>query len=590
MARTLRVGVNNEVYADPDGGDPEQRLDGALTQAVLTTEEFDNLIGGSPSAASLAMRQRSTTYLCEDGRKTTYVNGMAWSDQAGGGGYPGMSKTLTQAVVGLTLQENYAFGSGAVAVGAAQNYSVTNAASLAACMNPLEGNQYGGTGAASINAEIQRYALDFTSDTHVFETDAVTLQARLDAGTWNVVLVGQVNTASSGFWINEPGASLTTPIANLGLVVGDLSTIQVGQVGSIVAGFGLFFVAEINVGAQTITLERLTCGAAAGLKTNGAVYFWPCYYAKVSAAVADGVDTVLNFTAVPGGVVAGMYTFGELSPGSTLLAYDRSKVLSKTSTTVTLDAPIGTGRALNPAVNSGVLFVPGVRCGQMWSKSSYDFKGGGKKAWAFEIEITMPSQTSAKGSLHSTAYTKTAQDAARASYPNVLWGYWPALWMFYCKPNGTQAGYREMYTELDILEVFCRFGRGPNTWTGFSHDQPYTRKKSNRLAGSWQTSTADSKLLTADAASFDFNNPICDGLKHKIGMYWTETKVIRYVDGLPIAEDDWAMESDYPMQLGLNVACGSLHGGFPNIPQLPVADSQVTGQFMKIHSIKTWCM
>lgn len=69
MPRTLRVGVNNEIYVD-DGlsGNPERRLDKALTVATVTNAEFDDLVSATPSATAQAMRARDTMYMAEDGR------------------------------------------------------------------------------------------------------------------------------------------------------------------------------------------------------------------------------------------------------------------------------------------------------------------------------------------------------------------------------------------------------------------------------------------------------------------------------------------------------------------------------------------
>jgi hypothetical protein len=137
---------------------------------------------------------------------------------------------------------------------------------------------------------------------------------------------------------------------------------------------------------------------------------------------------------------------------------------------------------------------------------------------------------------------------------------------------------------------------GQSTWTGYLHTQTYTRQVAMqsgsttiaRNGGTWKTSTASGSLQTANAAQLLMPTPIASGTRRTISVIWTRDKIIHYLDGVPVCESSWAVDTSYPHQLGVNVACGSLSNSYAAALFFPQTNAHATGQFLKIHSIKTW--
>lgn len=82
--------------------------------------------------------------------------------------------------------------------------------------------------------------------------------------------------------------------------------------------------------------------------------------------------------------------------------------------------------------------------------------------------------------------------------------------------------------------------------------------------------------------------PVASGTKRTVGGIWTREKVLRYLDGIPVAESNWPVTTLHPHQFGINMACGSLSNSDVVGLMFLQMDAQATGQFLKVHSIKTW--
>ena len=519
--------------------------------------------------------------------------------------YPGLEPNFDQAITGLNLVEDINFGSSAKPGASPVGIAVKTLADVAKLFNPLEGDfnsagrHIGGTGPVTINSEVQRYATAFNDQNHVLDADGLRLQAVLDSGHFDSYLRGNVATGptSNGFHAGAEGASSPTRLADIGLTAADLAKIEVGTCITGGSSTGLSVVVAKDAAAGTITFEAVSSGIKEAYKGNWHVTFTKFAFSRVAADVTNGTSTEIKFKKpVASPVVPGMFAMGvrcapayQNNPASS----DRAKVLSISADrlTVTFDKPVSLG-ALTPTTSDGVLFVPGLTSGQIWSKRAYGPQQPGHQVQALQVEFTMPSMPQFSG----PAYTKKAIEAAMAGAPGTAWGYWPAVWFYTFNPNGVARSANDPWVELDVLEVFTHLQKGQSTWTGALHNQPHTRQRAlkagggnrARNGGTWLPSPATREMLTPDAVNLLLPTPITSGTKRTVGVIWTRDKVLHYLDGIPIAESNWTTPEKYPHQLGINLACGSLSGGNATALFFPQQDSQATSQFLKIHSVKTW--
>lgn len=518
--------------------------------------------------------------------------------------YPGLEPNFDAAIAGLDLVEDLNFGSKAKASGSAVGVAVRSLADVEKSFNPLEGDFHaggkhlGGTGPTTINSEVQRYATAFNDQNHVLDADGLRLQAVLGSGHFDSYLRGNVATGltSSGFHAGAEGSTTPTRLADLGLTTADLAKVEVGT--CVTGGNnGLCVVSATDGAAGTMTFEAVNSGIRQGFKGNWHITFTKFAFSRVAAEVSNGKATVITFKQpLAAAVVPGMFAMGvKCAPAyqNNPSAADRARVasISADRLSVTFDKPVSMGN-LSPASSDGVLFVPGLTSGQIWSKRPYGPQRPGRQVQALQVEFTMPAMPHFAG----PAYTKKAIEAAMTSAPGTAWGYWPAVWLYTFNPDGLARGPGEPWVELDVLEVFTHFQRGQSTWTGALHTQPYTRQRAlkpgsanlARNGGTWQGSGANRELLTPDAMNLLMPTPITSGTKRTVGVIWTRDKVLHYMDGIAVAESNWTAPPKYPHQLGINLACGSLSSNSTGALFFPQDDTQATSQFLKIHSIKTW--
>ena len=519
--------------------------------------------------------------------------------------YPGLEPEFDTAVTGLNLVEDIRFGSSAKAGGSPVGTATKTLADVAKLFNPLEGDfsstgaHLGGTGPTTLNSEVQRYASAFNQQNHVMDADGLRLQAVLGSGHFDSYLRGNVVTGptGNGFYAGAEGASSPTRLADIGLTVADLSAIEIGTCIAGGSSNGISVVVAKDAAAGNITFEAVSSGIKEAFKGNWHVTFTKFAFSRVAADVINGKSTAIQFkTPVASTVVPGMFAMGvKCAPGyqSNPASNDRATVLSISADrlTVTFDKAVSLG-ALTPEKSDGVLFVPGLTSGQIWSKRAYGPQQPGHRVQALQVEFTMPSMPQFVG----PAYTKKAIEAAMAGAPGTAWGYWPAVWFYTFNPQGLARSAGEPWVELDVLEVFTHFQKGQSVWTGALHNQPHTRQRAlktgsanrARNGGTWLPSPPTRELLTPDANNLALPTPITSGTKRTVGVIWTRDKVLHYLDGVPVAESNWTAPDKYPHQLGINLACGSLSGGNAAALFFPQQDAQATSQFLKIHSVKTW--
>lgn len=523
------------------------------------------------------------------------------------GGPPGpalLRQSFADAVRTLPQVEAISFGTSAEAKGPG-GAAIRDAGDLARFFNPFQGEAdprgrpVGGTGTTTINAEVQNYRGDFGAGNHVFEPDGLRLQAKVEAGRFDSYLRGDITRAQGGFTSNAPGGAVPTRLSDIGLKPGDLDRIQVGDV-TTNGPVGLAAVAAMDRAAGTITFDALSGGARANYGGNFHLTFTRFAFAPLEApaAIEEGktqevrLARPLPTSVVPGCLVRGVKRGPQPVNDPRSMAQAVVATISDDRRAVRFDRPLHFGAVLAAAEGDGLLFQPGLWSGQIWSKRSYGPQRDGLSAQAIRVEVGFPAMPDDRG---MPAYKRADVEARLKAGAGILWGYWPALWLFTWRPgtNGLgqriQPNGRNGWAEVDILEIFTRLGTGPSVWTGNLHDQPFERQTvPSPLGGTWRSQPADKRFLTPDAASLLMPKPITDGKRHSFGVLWTRDSVVHYMDDRPICLSQWPLNVTYPHQLGINLACGSLASGNPAALFFPQSQGDAEGQFLTVHSVKSW--
>jgi hypothetical protein len=498
------------------------------------------------------------------------------------------STSREQATLGMKRSRDFVFGTGVSA--ASGQKRIDSVAILAEDWQPLEGavtaTYPSGTGTTTINSEIQRFATEFDIDHHVFEADALRLSTTLDGGTWNRAPCGDLTSAQAqGLVLNDLDGVATTLASNIGLSAQDLAQIEVGQV-FVAPPYGLGYVAAKNAGQGTLTLRRLTAAAQDNYRGNWAIQFLPAYFATLAQPFVDNTVVTLSLTHVPAGIAPGMFVLGLAAPGGTLKANDRARVVSKTATTVTFNSKVfsGTGN-IATGTGGGFVFIAGVESGQIWSRFAIGPQAASALATAMVVDVTFPLMDDAPP---QEVYTRQQLNTYVSTYPNTFLGYWPAVWTFYFKPDGNQAGYRSEWSEVDILEMFMRPSNGTRVWQSNLHEQPFTRQTANVASGSWRTTAGNAIATSANTHQWQRDTGLFDGRKHEAAAIWTKDRVYHYLDGVALAVSEWPLNNDYPHQLGVSYASGALSGGYPNAVMFPMSDAHVRAQHLKVHRVQVF--
>lgn len=295
--------------------------------------------------------------------------------------------------------------------------------------------------------------------------------------------------------------------------VGDASAVSAGQ---------LVFVSYQDTNLLRIaSVASTSFTLASNLYAGGAVLI---VVLPIFAALTNGVTSntnVLNFAAVPSGVAAGQVMFNYYAEGNT----GQPKVVSKTSTTVTLDT--------NVTLGSGdlIYFLPPIYSGQIWSKF-----------------ITMPDDNERKIiALELTCEISNAADV----------GSWPAFWMFSDTTDPSPGG-GSGTSEIDVIDLFTYFNNA----------------STNCYYGA--TSTPNTNLYRhpdyIDDGHLRGNNT---GRKErKLQLIWTKDKAFFYLDGLLIVAKSFTWNTHYRAQFAANLAIGSVNTSFNGNGFFPLDCSQ----------------
>lgn len=538
----------------------------------------------------------------------------------------GERTNFARAIAGLRVDADFLFGTTAVA--AAEQVAIRTVDDLIVHFRPLQGEfsaagaHLGGAGPTTINAEPQNYRNTFVNSPNLaFEATALRIQTVLEAGTYNVsVRGGLLTTSAGGINVNNPGETVTTAVADIGLTANDLDLIEVGQLFNRATN-GFAFVANKDKANGTITFEEATSGAATAYKGNWCLNFWKAAFCRIdpTKSVAQGDVTIPLAKALPAFVVPGMIIRGvRRTAGATAGQEPRSALDMRVGTiaadrmsfTIPGGFSIGSGLTLDGATYAGVIILPGLSSTQLCSRKNYgpqlsDIALDGtlrkRTVNAIRIEMTQPVQTWAAPPTGGI-YKKADIEAYIAANPTAAFGYWPALWLYGWRPgpngDGQSTTAAVPWNEVDIYENFGRTGSGGRVWTGNLHNFPFSRKgnvdsisatplRHRSLKATWLSSSADVKVLTADRQYLQFDAALTDGVKHSYGIVWLENKIVHYVDDLPVCESDWSVETDLPHQLLINLAMGMMTASQAPNMFLPQSDAMAQ-QNMKIHRIQSW--
>jgi len=518
--------------------------------------------------------------------------------------FPGNQAPFTSAIYGLPLTVDYNFGTSATAPTPGVSVAIQSLTELGTYFNPVEGNSYGGTGTTTINNEPQRYRPAFDGNNHSIGASGLTLTATNPSGTWNTYGRAQILTTGAGINVNAIGGTVPTTFAALSLAGTEpwLSTIELGD--CVTYNSGMIFVTGVDLVGQTITFEAVSNGGAvSAYKGNWAVTFTKLAFCPLSANMAQGATSATFQRAVPSSVVVGSMLGGgqrafTYYAAPTSYAACRVQTISTDRKTITFDSPAnlsGTGVTLL-AASDGIWFIPETWSGQIWSKRAFGPNQVGSNVCA--IEVTFKTGV-IPWWLGGANYTKAQIDAFFAANPTIPMGFWPAIWLYQFKPNGTVAGARFDQSEVDMMELFSTLYRGAGTFTATLHGAPYTVTPSLSNAGglnsnypgaTWETSAAGTTNMSANASSLDLasNAYVTDGNFHTLGLVWTKAKAAIYLDNYCIYAADYSVSSDYPMQLGIDLAMGALNGSSAAALAFPQNSANFSGCSLTVSRIQAW--
>jgi hypothetical protein len=518
---------------------------------------------------------------------------------------PGSGPMFSRAVENLPQVEDIVFGTTVQAGTTPVSKAIRNATQLGVDYRPLIGEHNSsdvdiGGYADTVNAAtISRYASTFAGfpNNFVFEADALKLTPTIIGGSFGAYLRGNVGGAGINATI---AGNVTTAVADIGLVAGDLAAVEVGDI-VVGPGTGLFAVSAKNQGAGTISFDAVSCGIRIADTVGYHVTFTKFAWAPLAANVNNGVTTVLTFSRpVPSSVVPGCWSLG-MNRNTEAWYHPRGKGFAKVLSvspdrlTVTMDAPVNYWENITTAGNGGVIFVPGLLTAQLCSRRSYGPHRAGKRASAMRVEFTLPAMPAYNG--EAGKYTKADIESALASAPGVMWGHWFAVWTFFWRADASGngrilvPGYREQWSEIDLIETFTKVSAGSTlAWSGNLHQQPFTRRVVPRITGNptWLPAAADAYHLTPNTKKLLMAAPIANGQKRSVGVVWTREHVTQYLDDEPICVSDWSCDTDYAHQMMISNPIGALEGFFGTELFWPQNDAQALGAHARIHSVKSW--
>lgn len=534
---------------------------------------------GNPTGAGISVDPASgaptmLTSRADGSRVATPMGGLSIS----------LGDSFDTVVAKMRKDTNFIFGSAAQSPGAV---SIPDLPTLATYFNPFED----GTGKGTINAEIQRYK-EFNSTNHVFQVDKLELTA---AGT--IAAPYPVYTTDATGPSLVPGT--VNPIARFGRA--DTTGVFVGQVIAI-RGKGIYYITAVVVDTS-ITFSQFAGGASTGAAPAAICMFTGWVYAFLATATTRTND--LTFTlamtaalgvagtpGIPTGLAVGMQpgaNSGTSVPFSRVGDVRITSINQGTGVVTVAGDPSWTQG--DYAAGTGIIFGPAFTSGQIWSKNSWDFFGGGYQAIAFEIDCDLP-PTDTSGTVTDTSTVTTA--ALYSALPvNVPMGAWPAFWIYAAQNLGVGVVPNLNATEMDIFELYTSTTTSFKQWTG-GNVLKYPSQGTNFYVG---TFTGDSQVNAGQTSGATVNSVPSSVIltlatplsgRHKFQFIWTPTRTFRYIDGVLRKADTFTYYSMNNGQYGVNMAMGSLLAGLGGNLQFPARQEHLSNMKIGVRQLKSW--
>lgn len=446
---------------------------------------------------------------------------------------------------GMVPIVDYVFGTGAVATG--NQIAITNQTLLATYFNAFQ--DVAGIGpprpSNSINSEMERYT-SFNSTNHAFATDRLNLTAVIDtagAGTYGGAFTTQVRKCifavvidgSTSTTIAQLGWANTTGIT-VGQIVGFLfgGGVSAGVVKSIVSNTSVVF-GPIDQAQTSFTLGSPNC-----LNVST-----PFQWFAISALSPGTNPTTLTAAALPSGISTGMRVHTVQT--QELMHTDADyRITNITTNTITLNTALLSAGSPNPTPTVGTFIIcgPPITSGQIWSKQVFDFSGD-RSVIGFDLWCSMP--TDATNANPTTAGASVAAfNAISTSFP---WGSWPTIWFYSSLTTGLTLFDN---SEWDGMEIQYNASLGPYNYTSNLHCTPAATGIWSYGEPFWSNSNFASSGAVTALNSLQGNQRF-SGLK-------TPEYAFTYINNLPVIQYRGTLATGVPMQLGINLAVGSLAG------------------------------
>lgn len=453
----------------------------------------------------------------------------------------------------------YAFGAAAKPLPARNSHAIRNLDELARHFNPLQDF----TRATTINSELQVYPPAFNAQDHRLAADHLGLWANLHGGEWTVRLGSQPD-GKRGWPLNGDPISWDRIPASL---VEHASEWRVGQLVAL-QNRGIYMVSELQPGVS-LRLQRLHDSPDSGSFQYNVIAFLPMDSA-VTREPSDNRSSTLAFA--PGSLASTIkagHRVAVLTGGSVVrnAADVQVRAIDHARGTVTLDRPLPVGAF--PA-GQRYVFYPRITAGQAWSRRQWDITHP-EAFLAVEFDITLfdgmdPAFESAGLS------SGPALAAADAAHPDAPFGAWPALWA-YSADDGDRAK-RKGTSEMDFMEVWVSANSGMRLFStgNVGGDMAWAR------TGDGYSTTRNGKNKV----------PYSLAGARKVAVVYQGGRTYHYLDDRLVRIETFRWASEAPVQIGMNIAMGSVARGFAANLNFPLRPQNFQRAHMDVRSVRIW--
>lgn len=456
----------------------------------------------------------------------------------------GLNQTFSEVVAGLTPTKEYIFGTAAQTTHE-NSVAIRNITDLAAHFDPYQ-SFAGGT---IINSELQNYQA-FNTSNHAFLTDRMNLSALLPGNSWTTQ-VYQVGVTP----VNLNGTAI--PIANLGM--SNTTGLRVGQIVA-VQFRGIYYINAL-VTDTSVSLTQLG-GSTTGTQTGNLIVFLPIDSAVLTSTHVGGTNT-MEFASLPT-ITLNTTSIGYATSTAPRNINDDYRVTNVSGgTTVTLNKNTNFGSL---AIGTRILFSPSITSGQIWSKTMYDITN---PSTFFAVDIELDLYNGADTANPLLVNSSAAYSALPATVPM---GAWPSFWIYGGNPGFSVT---TNSSEVDFFEGYMSTTIGNGGYVMGTANGDVTRIFVKTNDGWTESSSVYRKTLVAIGS-------------HTISCAMCAYRTYRYVDGPLIKGEKFEWVSQAPVQIGTNLACGTLAPGNGSNLTLPFRPENFTGMTFGVKRLRIW--